>query len=57
MIGARSGKVMDAFEASKQRRKLVLALSLYDLEELVAIKPEAGSCYVAHADKTNSAFL
>jgi len=41
-----SAKVADVFEVSKRQRKAVLALSFYDLEELVNIKPEPGSCYV-----------
>jgi ribonuclease J len=39
-------KVKGASEVSKQQCKTVLALSFYDLEELVEIQPEAGSCYV-----------
>ena len=39
-------KVKSASEISKQQRKIVLALSFHDLEELVEIQPEAGSCYV-----------
>jgi mRNA degradation ribonuclease J1/J2 len=44
-------KVKNAFEVSKQQCKLVLALSFYDLEELVEIQPEAGSCYVLSASE------
>jgi ribonuclease J len=39
-------KVVDVFEVSKRQCRAVLAMSFYDLEELVEIKPEAGSCYV-----------
>ncbi len=39
-------KIFDVFEVSKQQCKVVLALSFYDLEELVQLRPEAGSCYV-----------
>lgn len=39
-------KVKNAFDLSKQQCKVVLAMSFYDLEELVEIRPEAGSCYV-----------
>ena len=39
-------KVKSAFDVSKQQCKMILALSFYDLEELVEIRPEAGSCYV-----------
>ncbi len=39
-------KILDAFEVSKHQCKVVLALSFYDFEELVQLRPEAGSCYV-----------
>jgi ribonuclease J len=44
-------KVFDVFEASKQQCRMVLALSFHDFEELVALKPEAGSCYVLSASE------
>jgi ribonuclease J len=44
-------KLVDVFEVSKQQCKMVLALSFYDLEELVEIRPEAGSCYVLSASE------
>jgi len=44
-------KIVDVFEVSKQQCKAVLAMSFYDLEELVEIKPEAGSCYVLSASE------
>lgn len=44
-------KVKDAFELSKQQCKVVLALSFYDLEELIDLQPEAGSCYVLSASE------
>jgi ribonuclease J len=46
IIDEHKGKVVDVFEVSKQQCKAVLAMSFYDLEELVEIQPEAGSCYV-----------
>jgi ribonuclease J len=46
-----SGKVFDVFEASKQQCQMVLALSFHDFEELVALKPAAGSCYVLSASE------
>jgi len=46
-----SGKVVDVFEVSKRQCKAILAMSFYDLEELVEIKPEAGSCYVLSASE------
>ncbi|MCW4009460.1 MAG: MBL fold metallo-hydrolase [Candidatus Bathyarchaeota archaeon] len=44
-------KVFDVFEASKRQCRLVLALSFHDFEELVALEPEAGSCYVLSASE------
>jgi ribonuclease J len=44
-------RVVDAFEVSKRQCKTVLALSFYDLEELVDIRPGAGSCYVVSASE------
>jgi ribonuclease J len=46
-----SDKVKTAFDVSKQQCKVVLGLSFYDLEELVEIQPEAGSCYVLSASE------
>jgi ribonuclease J len=44
-------KVKSAFDLSKQQCKIVLALSFYDFEELVEIRPEAGSCFVLSASE------
>ncbi len=44
-------KVKGAFELSKQQCGVVLAMSFYDLEELVAIQPKPGSCYVLSASE------
>jgi ribonuclease J len=44
-------KVKNAFDVSKKQCKIVLALSFYDLEELVEIQPEAGSCYVVSSSE------
>ena len=44
-------KIKDVFELSKQQCKAVLAMSFYDLEELVEIQPEAGSCYILSASE------
>jgi len=44
-------KVRSAFDLSKQQSKAVLALSFYDLEELVELQPAAGSCYVLSASE------
>ncbi len=45
------GKIFDVFEVSKQQCKVVLAVSLYDFEELISIQPAAGSCYVLSASE------
>ncbi len=44
-------KVKNAFDLSKQQCKVVLAMSFYDLEELVDLQPQAGSCYVLSASE------
>jgi ribonuclease J len=44
-------KIFDVFEVSKQQCKVVLAVSLYDFEELISIHPTAGSCYVLSASE------
>lgn len=51
IIEEHSGKIVDAFEVSKRQREIVLAMSFYDLEELVEINPKAGSCYVLSASE------
>ncbi|NWG11731.1 MBL fold metallo-hydrolase [Candidatus Bathyarchaeota archaeon] len=44
-------KIVDVFEVSKQQCNAVLAMSFYDLEELVEIRPEPSSCYVLSASE------
>jgi len=44
-------KIVDVFEVSKRQCNAVLAMSFYDLEELVEIQPEAGSCYILSASE------
>ena len=44
-------KIVNVFEVSKQQCKSVLVMSFYDLEELVEIQPEAGSCYILSASE------
>lgn len=44
-------KIFDVLEASKQQCKMVLGLSFYDFEELVQLKPQAGSCYILSASE------
>jgi ribonuclease J len=46
-----SDKIVDVFEVSKQQCKAVLGMSFYDLEELVEIRPEAGSCHILSASE------
>ncbi|MGQ9624946.1 MAG: MBL fold metallo-hydrolase [Candidatus Bathycorpusculaceae bacterium] len=46
IISQYNERVVDVFEVSKRQCKAILALSFYDLEELVEIAPKAGSCYV-----------
>ncbi|MCW4045630.1 MAG: MBL fold metallo-hydrolase [Candidatus Bathyarchaeota archaeon] len=43
---APQNKIFDVFEVSKQQCKVILAMSFYDFEELVALQPTAGSCYI-----------
>jgi ribonuclease J len=45
------GKIVDVFEVSKQQCRAILAMSFYDLEELVEINPASGSCYVLSASE------
>jgi ribonuclease J len=47
----KQNKIFDIFEVSKQQCKVVLAVSFYDFEELVPLKPAAGSCYVLSASE------
>jgi ribonuclease J len=44
-------KVVDSLEIGKMQSRIVLALSFYDLEELVEIKPQPGSCYISSASE------
>jgi ribonuclease J len=44
-------KIVDVFEVSKRQCNAVLAMSFYDLEELVKIRPKAGSCFVLSASE------
>jgi ribonuclease J len=51
ILDQHSNKIVDVFEVSKRQCKAILAISFYDLEELVEIKPEGGSCYVLSASE------
>jgi ribonuclease J len=44
-------KVVDSSEIAKIQNRVVLALSFYDLEELVEIKPKPSSCYILSASE------
>ncbi len=44
-------KVFDVFDTSKRQCNVILALGFYDFEELVALEPAAGSCYVLSASE------
>ncbi|MEM3700893.1 MAG: MBL fold metallo-hydrolase [Candidatus Bathyarchaeia archaeon] len=44
-------KIFDASMLRKTQRKAILAMSLYDFEELVEIQPDAGSCYILSASE------
>jgi len=44
-------KIVDVFEVSKRQCNAILAMSFYDLEELVDIQPTAGSCYILSASE------
>jgi ribonuclease J len=44
-------KIVDVFEVSKKQCNAVLAMSFYDLEELVGIQPKAGSCFILSASE------
>jgi len=48
---SKRGKIFDVFDVSKQQCKVVLAVSFYDFEELIQLKPVAGSCYVLSASE------
>jgi ribonuclease J len=39
-------KIVDVEQVSKRQQSLILTMSLYDLEQLVEIQPNAGSCYI-----------
>jgi ribonuclease J len=51
IIEKHQDKIVDVFEVSKRQCNAVLAMSFYDLEELVEIQPKAGSCYILSASE------
>lgn len=46
ILEAYPDKIIDAEEVSKRQQELILSTSLYDLEQLVEVKPKPGSCYI-----------
>jgi len=44
-------KVVNSSEVAEVQSRVVLALSFYDLEELVEIQPKPGSCYILSASE------
>jgi hypothetical protein len=44
-------KMVGVFEVSKRQCNAVLAMSFYDLEELIEIQPKAGSHFVLSASE------
>ncbi len=51
IMGQYSDKIVDVFEISKQQSEIVLAMSFYDLEELVEINPRPDGCYIVSASE------
>ncbi len=51
LVDEYADKVKGAFELSKRQCNVVLAISFYDLEELVEIQPKSGSCYILSASE------
>ncbi len=46
-----SSKVVDSEQVSKKQCKVILTMSFYDLEQLVEIKPQPGSCYISSSSE------
>jgi len=46
-----SEKVVDAHKISEEQNKIILVMSFYDLEELVKIHPNSGSCYISSSSE------
>jgi ribonuclease J len=45
------GRTIDSSEISEIQDRALLILTLYDMEELIGIKPEPGSCYILSASE------
>ena len=45
------GRIVDSSEISKMQNKIVLVISLFDMGELINMKPDPGSCYVLSASE------
>jgi len=46
-----SEKIVDAHKISEEQNKIILVMSFYDLEELVKIHPNSGSCYISSSSE------
>ncbi|MEM2806597.1 MAG: MBL fold metallo-hydrolase [Candidatus Bathyarchaeia archaeon] len=51
LLESYSSKVVDCEQVSKQQCKIILTMSFYDLEQLVEIKPQPGSCYISSSSE------
>ncbi|MEM3873738.1 MAG: MBL fold metallo-hydrolase [Candidatus Bathyarchaeia archaeon] len=51
LLESYSNKVVDCEQVSKQQCKIILTMSFYDLEQLVEIKPQPGSCYISSSSE------
>ena len=45
------GRIVDSSAISKMQNKIVLVISLFDMGELINMKPDPGSCYVLSASE------
>jgi len=44
-------RVVDSEGISKQQCKMIFSVSFYDLEQLVEVQPEPGSCYISSSSE------
>ncbi|MBC7130284.1 MBL fold metallo-hydrolase, partial [Candidatus Bathyarchaeota archaeon] len=51
ILEAYSGKIIDSEGVSKQQSRIILSMSLYDLEQLVDVQPQPGSCYISSSSE------
>jgi len=45
------GKTIDSSQISEMQKRVLLVLTLYDMEELLGINPKPGSCYILSASE------